>query len=271
MKFSFEFFPPKNNLLEKKLYNTILKLNILNPYLFSVTCSSSSNSEELTLSTAKLIQKKTNITTAAHLTCINFDTYELKKIALNYWENGIKSIVALRGDNIIKTNNSSNMHASDLVTLLKNVADFDISVAAYPEVHPEAHSPFSDLINLKKKIDNGASRAITQFFFNVDSYLKFRDRCIAIGITVDIIPGILPILSFKQLKKFLSMTNICIPKKIYTIFEQTQNDHNVQKIIGSSIAIDLVEKLYSEGVKIFHFYTLNNADTMCAIYHCLNH
>lgn len=161
------------------------------------------------------------------------------------------------------------MYACDLVGLLKDVGDFDISVAAYPEVHPEAKSAQADLINLKRKIDAGANRAITQFFFDVESYLRFRDRCVATGIDVEIVPGILPVSNFKQLQRFATMTNVRVPNWMTSIFDGLDDDPETRKMVGASVAMDMVKILSREGVKDFHFYTLNRAELSYAICHTL--
>ena len=153
--------------------------------------------------------------------------------------------------------------------LLKEVADFDISVAAYPEVHPEAKSAQADLLNLRRKVDAGANRAITQFFFDVESYLRFRDRCVSAGIDVEIIPGILPVSNFKQAKKFADMTNVRIPAWMAQMFDGLDDDAETRKLVGANIAMDMVKILSREGVKDFHFYTLNRAEMSYAICHTL--
>ncbi|QTM69070.1 5,10-methylenetetrahydrofolate reductase, partial [Buchnera aphidicola (Hormaphis cornu)] len=238
MNFSFEFFPPKNTVLQQRLWDSIKKLVTLNPSFFSVTYGANCSTQNNTFNVVKSIQEQTKVNTAAHLTCVNLNVVELKKMAVNYWKNGIKSIVALRGDYSNNNQNKRNiLYASDLVYLLKSVADFDITVAAYPEVHPEAKNAQSDLIYLKRKIDNGANRAITQFFFKIDKYLRFRDRCASIGIDVDVIPGILPILNYQQLLNFSKMTNVCIPNWIHKAFHNLSNDLDIQRIIGAYIAI----------------------------------
>ncbi|QIQ41667.1 MAG: methylenetetrahydrofolate reductase [Buchnera aphidicola (Microlophium carnosum)] len=265
---SFEFFPPKNDFLEKNLWSSVKRLSKLKPKFFSVTYGANTGEREKTYDIVKKIYKKTGVVTAAHLTCVDSTPIELKKIAEHYWKNGIKSIVALRGDTLEK-NYKHNMYALDLVILLKKIANFDISVAAYPELHPESKNIESDLLNLKKKIDAGANRAITQFFFNIESYLRFRENCIKNRINVEIIPGILPVCNFKQLKRFSKMTNVKIPQWMSEIFYGLDNDMVTQQIIGSSIAIDMVKKLSFEGVKNFHFYTLNQSDIAYSICHIL--
>lgn len=265
---SFEFFPPKNTILEKNFWCSIEKLSKLKPKFFSVTYGANSGEHKKTYNFVKKIYEKTNITTAAHLTCIDSTSDELKEIAKNYWKNGIRSIVALRGDTL-KKNVKHKMYASDLVLLLKNIADFDISVAAYPEMHPESKNPKFDLINLKRKIDAGANRAITQFFFNIENYLRFRDNCVKNNINVEIIPGILPIYSFKQLQRFSSITNVKIPDWTFELFHGLDNDLITQRNIGFSIIIDMIKTLSYEGVKNFHFYTLNQSDIVYTACHML--
>lgn len=206
---SFEFFPPGTPEMEKTLWQSIERLSVLKPKFVSVTYGANSGERDRTHSVIKSIKEKTGLIAVPHLTCIDATRDELKTIARDYWDNGIRHIVALRGD-LPDSSSKPDMYAADLVGLLKSVADFDISVAAYPEVHPEARSAQSDLINLKKKIDAGADRAITQFFFDVSTYLRFRDRRAAAGIDVEIVPGILPVSNFKQLQRFAGMTNVRI-------------------------------------------------------------
>jgi len=263
---SFEFFPPKSLDAEKKLFSSVLKLSQLKPIFFSVTYGANSGEREKTYNIVKTIHEQTGITTAPHLTCVDATLSELKEIAKFYWKNGIRSIVALRGD-ALKKSYQHKIYALDLVLLLKKIADFDISVAAYPEIHPEAKNAQSDILNLKKKVDAGANRAITQFFFNIESYLRFRDNCIKNNINIEIIPGILPIYNFAQLKKFSSMTNVSIPKWMFEMFNGLDKDLVTQKIIGANIVIDMVKNLSYEGVKNFHFYTLNQADVIYSICH----
>lgn len=265
---SFEFFPPNTKEMEKILWTTIKKLSKLKPNFISVTHNANAKKRDHTDKIIKDIKIKTGLTAAPHLTCINETPQTLKIIGQEYWNNGIHNIIALRGDPIKKKYKSS-MYAADLVSLLKQIGDFDIAVAAYPEVHPEAKNAQSDLINLKKKIDAGANRAITQFFFDVEKYLRFRDTCISIGIKIEIIPGILPIFNFYQLKNFISFTNVKIPNWMLIIFEGLKNDLETQKLIGVSIAIDMIKILTKEGVKQFHFYTLNRSDLTYAICHTL--
>ncbi|QCI24161.1 methylenetetrahydrofolate reductase [Buchnera aphidicola (Muscaphis stroyani)] len=265
---SFEFFPPKNLIAEKRLWSSVNEISSLKPNFFSVTYGANSGERNKTHHFVKKINQITGVITAPHLTCIDTTSNQLRKIAKNYWDDGIKHIVALRGDTLNK-NYQHKMYALDLVVLLKKIADFDISVAAYPELHPESKNIQSEIFYLKNKIDAGASRAITQFFFEIESYLRFRDACVKNGIQVDIIPGILPISNFQQIKRFSSITNVHIPKWIFKMFDGSENNLMTQKIIGSSIAIDIVKNLCHEGVKNFHFYTLNQSDMAYSICHIL--
>ncbi|EEV5865691.1 methylenetetrahydrofolate reductase [Escherichia coli] len=265
---SFEFFPPRTSEMEQTLWNSIDRLSSLKPKFVSVTYGANSGERDRTHSIIKGIKDRTGLEAAPHLTCIDATPDELRTIARDYWNNGIRHIVALRGD-LPPGSDKPEMYASDLVTLLKEVADFDISVAAYPEVHPEAKSAQADLLNLKRKVDAGANRAITQFFFDVESYLRFRDRCVSAGIDVEIIPGILPVSNFKQAKKFADMTNVRIPAWMAQMFDGLDDDAETRKLVGANIAMDMVKILSREGVKDFHFYTLNRAEMSYAICHTL--
>ncbi|EEY0516593.1 methylenetetrahydrofolate reductase [Escherichia coli] len=265
---SFEFFPPRTSEMKQTLWNSIDRLSSLKPKFVSVTYGANSGERDRTHSIIKGIKDRTGLEAAPHLTCIDATPDELRTIARDYWNNGIRHIVALRGD-LPPGSGKPEMYASDLVTLLKEVADFDISVAAYPEVHPEAKSAQADLLNLKRKVDAGANRAITQFFFDVESYLRFRDRCVSAGIDVEIIPGILPVSNFKQAKKFADMTNVRIPAWMAQMFDGLDDDAETRKLVGANIAMDMVKILSREGVKDFHFYTLNRAEMSYAICHTL--
>ncbi|HFF8972493.1 methylenetetrahydrofolate reductase [Serratia bockelmannii] len=265
---SFEFFPPRTSEMEETLWQSIDRLSILKPKFVSVTYGANSGERDRTHSIIKGIKERTGLEAAPHLTCIDASLAQLRDIATDYWNSGIRHIVALRGD-LPPGGGKPDMYATDLVALLKDVGDFDISVAAYPEVHPEAKSAQADLINLKRKIDAGASRAITQFFFDVESYLRFRDRCVAAGIDVEIVPGILPVSNFKQLQRFATMTNVRVPSWMTSMFEGLDDDAETRKMVGANIAMDMVKILSREGVKDFHFYTLNRAEMSYAICHTL--
>lgn len=268
LNISFEFFPPKNEKMENLLWDSIERLKVLKPKFVSVTYGANSGERERTHSIVKNIQQQTGLIAAPHLTGIDATPEELTQIAQDYWHSGIRHIVALRGDAPAGYNKKP-FYASDLVELLKKVADFDISVAAYPEVHPEAKSAQADLLYLKKKIDAGANRAITQFFFDVDSYLRFRDRCVSVGIDIEIVPGILPVSNFKQLQKMAKITNVKIPSWMLKIYDGLDDDQVTRNLVGASIAMDMVKLLSREGVKDFHFYTLNRSELTYAICHTL--
>ncbi|MBC3381841.1 methylenetetrahydrofolate reductase [Serratia fonticola] len=265
---SFEFFPPRTSEMEDTLWQSIDRLSSLKPKFVSVTYGANSGERDRTHSIIKGIKERTGLEAAPHLTCIDASPAQLRDIATDYWNSGIRHIVALRGD-LPPGGGKPEMYAADLVSLLKDVGDFDISVAAYPEVHPEAKSAQSDLINLKRKIDAGANRAITQFFFDVESYLRFRDRCVTAGIDVEIVPGILPVSNFKQLQRFATMTNVRVPSWMTSMFAGLDDDAETRKMVGANIAMDMVKILSREGVKDFHFYTLNRAEMSYAICHTL--
>lgn len=265
---SFEFFPPKNERMEETLWSSIHRLKGLKPKFVSVTYGANSGERNRTHGVVKKIKEETGLEAAPHLTGIDASPEELVAIAQDYWNNGIRRIVALRGDEP-KGYAKKPFYAADLVALLKSVADFDISVAAYPEIHPEAKSAQADLINLKRKIDAGANHVITQFFFDIDSYLRFRDRCASIGIDAEIVPGILPVTNFKQLQKMATITNVKIPHWLARNYEGLDDDQTTRNLVAASVALDMVRVLSREGVKDFHFYTLNRSELTYAICHTL--
>lgn len=265
---SFEFFPPSSEKMEETLWNSVHRLKTLKPKFVSVTYGANSGERDRTHSIIKEIKTETGLIAAPHLTCIDATREELIQIADDYWHNGIQNIVALRGD-IPAGGGKPDMYASDLVQLLKARHDFDISVAAFPEVHPEAKSAQSDLLNLKRKVDAGANRAITQFFFDVESYLRFRDRCVAAGIDVEIVPGILPVSNFKQASRFAAQNNVKVPSWMAKQFEGLNDDPTTRQLVGASQSIDMIRILSREGVKDFHFYTLNRAEMTYALCHTL--
>ena len=240
---SFEFFPPKNEKMENILWESIHRLKVLKPKFVSVTYGANSGERERTHGVVKHIKQETGLEAAPHLTGIDATPDELRRIAKDYWDSGIRRIVALRGD--------------------------EPKVAAYPEVHPEAKSAQADLINLKRKIDAGANHVITQFFFDIDSYLRFRDRCASIGIDAEIVPGILPVTNFKQLQKMAAITNVKIPAWMAKMYDGLDDDQTTRNLVAASIAIDMVRVLSREGVKDFHFYTLNRSELTYAICHTL--
>lgn len=271
---SFEFFPPADAAMEQTLWASIERLAPLQPRFVSVTYGADGSTRERTHNVVARVQKETSLTAAPHLTCVGATREEVLDIARGYWNEGIRHIVALRGDPPAGTTTyvptpGGFAFAADLVHGLRTVGDFDISVAAYPEVHPEAQSAEADLINLKTKLDAGAHRAITQFFFDTDAYLRFRDRCVAAGITASLVPGILPITRFPQMQRFAARCGASIPAWLAERFAGLDNDADTRRLIAAAFAIGQVERLAREGVQEFHFYTLNRADLTYAICHAL--
>ena len=273
-KVSFEFFPPSTEAMEETLWNSIKHLSVLEPRLVSVTYGADGSTRERTHAAVERISKETKLTAAPHLTCIGATQGEIDDIAREYWDMGVRHLVALRGDLPKDVQQytpypGGYAYASDLVAGLKRIADFDIAVAAYPEVHPEADSAQADLDNLKRKLDAGASRAITQFFFDVDAYLGFRDRCAVAGIESTIVPGILPITRFPQLTRFAEQCGATVPGWLRDRFDGLEDDPDTRKLIAASVAIEQVRLLQKEGIDEFHFYTLNRSELTFAICHAL--
>ena len=272
-KVSFECFPPRTPALEKDLWKTITKLAPLNPDFFSVTYGAGGSTRTRTHKIAKQIINDIGQDTAAHLTCVNATREELNEIALDYWESGIRHIVALRGDPPAGQSKyvghpKGYQYAVDLVRGLKRVKNFKISVAAYPETHPDAPDPTFDLENLKQKIDEGANQAITQFFFDNTTYLRFRDRAVAAGILVPIIPGIMPIGNFKKLSEFARLCGATLPPTLIKRFSVLNVDQTAKTKEAIMFASEQCLHLQDHGVNEFHFYTLNRSDLTRAI--CTN-
>ena len=271
---SFEFFPPNDEAMEQTLWASIERLAPLAPRFVSVTYGADGSTRDRTHRVVSRILNETRLTGAPHLTCIGASRGEILDIARRYWAEGIRHIVALRGDlpagsGRYVPRREGFAYAADLVAGLKGVADFEISVAAYPETHPEAAGPEADLENLKRKLDAGARRAITQFFFDPDCYLRFRDACSRCGIETTIVPGILPITRFPQLIKFAGRCGASVPDWLGKRFEGLDEDPETRKMIAASVAIEQVARLRLEGVDEFHFYTLNRAELAYAICHAL--
>jgi methylenetetrahydrofolate reductase (NADPH) len=267
---SFEFFPPHSEKMQETLWKSIQRLEPLAPSFVSVTYGADGSTRERTHDVVERIVNETDLTVAPHLTCVDASRGEIDAIAREYWEMGIRHIVALRGDPPADSGTyiptpGGYAYASDLVAGLKKVADFEISVAAYPEVHPEAPSAEFDLENLKRKLDAGASRAITQFFFDTGLFLSFRDRCAAAGIDSPIVPGILPITRFSQMAKFAAQCGASVPEWLRDRFEGLDDDAESRSAVAANIAIEQVQQLQAEGVEEFHFYTLNRSELTLAI------
>jgi len=271
---SFEFFPPATEAMEKTLWESVKRLSVLEPRFVSVTYGADGSTRERTHAAVRRIMTETSLTAAPHLTCIGASRGEVDDIARQYWDMGVRHIVALRGDppkdqQEYQPHKDGYAYASDLVEGLVKVADFDISVAAYPEVHPEAPDRQFDLDNLKRKLDAGANRAITQFFFDIELYLRFRDDCASAGIEANVVPGILPITRFPQLQRFADMCGATVPSWLHERFEGLNDDAATRQMIAASVAIEQVRLLQSQGVDEFHFYTLNRSELTYAICHAL--
>lgn len=271
---SFEFFPPKDEQMEKTLWDSIQRLSPLQPRFVSVTYGADGSTRSRTHNIVTKIQSATTLTAAPHLTCVGAPREEILEIARNYWAHGIRHIVALRGDppqgaTSYVPHPGGFAYAVDLVQGLKSVADFEISVAGYPEVHPEAPNANFDLDNLKAKIDAGADRAITQFFFDTQRFLRFRDQCAAAGITASIVPGILPITRFPQLQRMARTCGASVPDWLSHRFDGLDDDPDTRRLIAAAVAIEQVQQLERHGVEEFHFYTLNRSELTFAICHAL--
>ena len=270
---SFEFFPPKNEALEAQLWGCIRRLEGLAPRFVSVTYGAGGSTQARTHATVERLVKETVLTPAAHLTCVGAPRGEVDDVARQYWDAGVRHIVALRGDapagQDYVPHPDGYAYAADLVAGLKRVADFEISVAAYPEVHPTAETAAHDLDNLKRKLDAGATRAITQYFFEGSMFLRFLDQALAAGITAPIVPGIMPVSNFAQAAKFSAMCGTSVPPWMGALFEGTEDDPELRRMVAATVAAEQVRLLQANGVDEFHFYTLNRADLTYAIAHLL--
>lgn len=263
MKFSFEFFPPKTKEGMENLLLTAKKLEILHPEFFSVTFGAGGSTREGTLATIKMIKENTTIPMAPHLACIGCSRQELTDIIQGYQALELNRIVALRGDLPSGMGQSGELKfAHELVSLIRQTTGhhFHIEVAAYPEFHPQARNTEDDLMNFKAKIDAGANSAITQYFFNADSYFYFRDACTKLGITAPITPGIMPITHFARLVRFSEMCGAEIPRWIRKKLESYGDDVDSIKAFGYEIVFKLCERLIVGGAPSLHFYTLNHAE-----------
>jgi methylenetetrahydrofolate reductase (NADPH) len=272
-KLSFEFFPPRTEALEKQLWACVEKLAPLKPHFVSVTYGATGTTQAGTQATVTRLAQETGLAPAAHLTCVGATREEIDNVARGYWAAGARHIVALLGDAPAgaqyEPHPGGYAYASDLVAGLKRVADFEISVAAYPETHPTALSPGDDLDNLKRKLDAGASRAITQYFFDTSVYLRFLERCLAAGIAAPIVPGIMPVTNFRQVAKFSTMCGTTVPDWLARMFEGSENDPETCKLIATAVAAEQVRLLQANGIDEFHFYTLNRPELTRAIAHIL--
>ena len=287
---SFEFFPPSDESMARQLWTCVQRLAPLRPNFVSVTYGADGSTRNRTHECVSRMLRETDLTVAPHLTCVGASRAEVLRIAATYWAQGIKHLVALRGDAPAAELSSAShgppesqssptcahgpnpagfAYASELVAGLKDVGKFEVSVAAYPEGHPESRSAAADLDYLKRKVDAGAGRAITQFFFDTDVFLRFRDRCVAAGIRARLVPGILPIARFAQLLNFAGRCGASVPQWLRQRFDGLDDDPDTRRLIAASVAIEQVERLRAHGVDEFHFYTLNRAELTYAICHAM--
>lgn len=271
---SFEFFPPKTDKMEETLWSAIQTLAPFKPRFVSVTYGAGGSTRERTHHTVARVAAETNVPAAAHLTCVEASKAEIEDIARAYWSAGVRHIVALRGDPPVAgapfvPHPDGYRNAADLVAGLKTIHPFEISVAAYPECHPEASSAEADIDNLKAKFDAGATRAITQFFFSPEAYFRFCDRARAAGIRGEIVPGILPVSNVAQTRKFAAMCGAAIPLWMDRLFEGLDDHPPARQLVAATVAAEMCRRLYAGGVRQFHFYTLNRAELSFAICHLL--
>ncbi|MTI45471.1 5,10-methylenetetrahydrofolate reductase (NAD(P)) [Roseibium hamelinense] len=272
---SFEFFPPKTDKMAANLWDTVQRLQPLAPSFVSVTYGAGGSTRERTHTTVERLLKETSLAPAAHLTCVGSPKSEIDSIVQDYWDLGVRHLVALRGDPLegigarYKPHPEGYAYASDLVAGIKKIANFDISVSGYPEKHPESGSWQSEIDNLKRKVDAGADRIMTQYFFDNDVFDDYLDRIAAAGINIPVVPGILPIHNFEQTMVFSAKCGTTIPDWVARRFAGLNNDPETRKLVGVSIACEQVMDLVDRGLTDFHFYTMNRADLTYAICHML--
>jgi methylenetetrahydrofolate reductase (NADPH) len=275
LRVSFEFFPPKTEEMERSLWEAIERLAPLEPNFVSVTYGAGGSTRERTHATVKRILEETALTPAAHLTCVDATREEVDAVIRNYRDIGVKHIVALRGDPAggvgapYVPHPQGYQNAADLVAGIKRIGDFEVSVSAYPEKHPDSRHANVDLDMLQAKVDAGATRAITQFFFENDLYFSYVDRVRSRGIDIPIVPGIVPVQNFRQVKSFAERCGTFIPNWLAERFEGLDDDVSTRKLVAAAIAAEQVFNLADRGVTDFHFYTMNRADLVYAICHML--
>lgn len=271
---SFEFFPPKSEKMEAQLWDAVQQLKPLDPSFVSVTYGAGGSTRERTHATVARIIAEAKLPAAAHLTCVGASKAEIREVAEHYWEAGVRHIVALRGDAgepgaPFVPHPEGFASAAELVKGLKEIADFEISVAAYPETHPDADCPQADIDNLKRKLDAGATRAISQFFFSADTFFRFRDELAKNGIEQPVLPGILPVSNVAQARKFAGACGAQIPEWMDGLFEGLDERPAARQLVAATVAAELCRRLYAGGVRDFHFYTLNRPELAYAICHML--
>ena len=271
---SFEFFPPKTEKMEETLWSSIETLSPLGPRFVSVTYGAGGSTRERTHNTVARIARETAIPAAAHLTCVEATREEIDEIADAYWAAGVRHIVALRGDppevgKPYAPHPGGYAGAAELVEGLRQRHPFEISVSAYPETHPQASSPVGDIDHLRRKLDAGATRAITQFFFEPETFFRFRDACAARGVNAEIVPGIMPVSNFAAITRMSAMTGTALPPWMGRLFEGLDDHPQARQLVAATVAAELCRRLYAGGVRHFHFYTLNRAELSYAICHLL--
>jgi methylenetetrahydrofolate reductase (NADPH) len=271
---SFEFFPPKTEKMEEQLWDSIVTLEPLGPRFVSVTYGAGGTTRERTHNTVARIAKETSIPAAAHLTCVEASKDEIAEVAHAYWEAGVRHIVALRGDppsadGTFQPHPQGYASAAELVEGLHKLHPFEISVSAYPETHPEAQSAATDIDFLKRKLDAGASRAITQFFFEPETFFRFRDAAAAAGVAAEIVPGIMPVSNFAAIQRMSKMTGTAVPDWMGHLFDGLDDHPPARQLVAATIAAEMCRRLYAGGVRHFHFYTLNRSELSYAICHLL--
>lgn len=274
IRVSFEFFPPRTPEMEEILWRSVTRLAPFQPNFVSVTYGAGGSTRQRTHDTVKRILDETPLTPAAHLTCVGATREEVDEVVRDYWNAGIRHIVALRGDpaegqSKYMPHPGGYAYASDLVSGIRRIADFDVSVAAYPEGHVDSLDLITDLDNLKRKIDAGATRAITQFFFDTDCFLRFRDRAAAAGINLPLIPGIMPVTNFSGAQRMAVMNGASVPDWFAKLFEGLESEAEVRKMVAVVAAAEQCVRLRANGIQDFHFYTLNRADLTYALCHIL--
>jgi methylenetetrahydrofolate reductase (NADPH) len=271
---SFEFFPPKTEKMAETLWQSVETLAPLAPRFVSVTYGAGGTTRERTHEAVSRIVRETDLPAAAHLTCVNATREEVDAVAREYWQEGVRHIVALRGDmpdgaSSYAPHPGGYGNAAELIEGLRAIAPFEISVAAYPEVHPDSPDAQSDIDNLKRKFDAGATRAITQFFFEPECFFRFRDRAAAAGIEGEIVPGIMPVMSFAAVQRMSGLCGTAIPHWMEGLFEGLDERPAARQLVSATIAAEMCRRLYAGGVRHMHFYTLNRAELSYAICHML--
>jgi methylenetetrahydrofolate reductase (NADPH) len=272
---SFEFFPPKTPEMEKTLWTSIARLAPLKPRFVSVTYGAGGSTRERTHGTIARMLRETALTPAAHLTCVGATKAETDEVVKDYWNTGVRHIVALRGDPVTGAGTKYEPHpggyegSPELIAGIKRIGNFEVSVSAYPEKHPDSASADAEIELLKRKVDAGATRAITQFFFGNDLYFRYLDRVRARGIQIPIVPGIIPVLNFAQVKKFADVCGAHVPNALADRFAGLENDPETRKLVAATVAAEQVNDLRQRGVNEFHFYTLNRSELVFAICHLL--